>query len=995
MRRVRPFAIITLAMCYLAQGSAHAQYFGQNKVRPAELAFKVLETEHFAVYHDARADSAARMAARLAERWYARLSHVLAHDLDGLQPLVLYASQREFTQTHVISGMPGEGIGGVTESARRRIAMPLAPTWEETDHVLGHEIVHAFQFDIIRRHRSGLGLPRWAIEGMAQYLSLGSRDAWTEMWLRDATAHDLLPARADVAARRFSAYSYGHAFWAYVGGRFGEQALGDILRLRKPSKLDGRLKAVTGVTAADLYADWRAVVGDTRAPPEASDAGGASSLFAQHARGRVYLGPALSPDGRSAVFFSEEDRLSVDLFLTDTSTGTVRRKLATLAASPRLENLQSIRSSGSWSPRGDRFVFAAIDRGEPALVLVDTARPRAPHAIAFPQFGQILTPAWSPDGGRIAFAASRRGFTDLYVYDTEGGTLRQLTDDVYADLQPAWSPDGVEIAFATDRFSSDLRSLTFNECELAILNVASGDIRRVPVFPGARHVNPQWSADGGSLFFITDAQGTGNVYRLDLDARHLFQVTFERSGVAGVTATSPAISLAREAPVLAFSAYRGGRYDIRLLRGAATLEGRRVAALMAPLPPLPPETRKDARLDALLDDSLYGLSDGTVRETSSYAAKLSLESIGEPYLSSGGGPFGGFIRGGGSLLFGDMLGARKLATAVQVGNRLRDFALEARYLNREHRWTWGAVAELEPSLYGLHRRRVTQQDGQTALARETEYFQRMQLRVAGLTAYPLSRARRVEFTAGIRHAEYQRDVRASIASVATNRVLSRTHLQTSGGSPTTVAEAGVALVGDTSVWGPTAPLLGARYRFELSPTIGELRFARLLLDYRRYEMPVKPYTVAVRLLHTARYGRDADDARLVPTFLGSKYYVRGYGWSTRHCEWSENGRCGALEELLGSRVLVGNVELRFPLWGAAVRDIDYGRLPADGFLFADAGASWSRGLNLWGGVHRRISSVGAGVRVNVFGWPVELAGVRALNGPMRGWSFDVGFRQGF
>ena len=38
----------------------------------------------------------------------------------------------------------GEGTGGVTEAAKR-IVLPLAGPIQLTDHVFGHELVHAFQ----------------------------------------------------------------------------------------------------------------------------------------------------------------------------------------------------------------------------------------------------------------------------------------------------------------------------------------------------------------------------------------------------------------------------------------------------------------------------------------------------------------------------------------------------------------------------------------------------------------------------------------------------------------------------------------------------------------------------------------------------------------------------------------------------------------------------------------------------------------------------------
>ena len=151
----------------------------------------------------------------------------------------------------------------------------------------------------------------------------------------------------------------------------------------------------------------------------------------------------------------------------------------------------------------------------------------------------------------------------------------------------------------------------------------------------------------------------------------------------------------------------------------------------------------------------------------------------------------------------------------------------------------------------------------------------------------------------------------------------------------------------------------------------------------------------MRLFHSGRYGRDGDDPRLLSSFLGSRYFVRGHGLDARHCQPTPNRACG--EELLGNRLLVANIELRFPIWGVLSRQIEYGPLPADAFIFADGGIVWS--VDRFGeiGIKRRstISSIGAGLRLNAGGLPFEFAVVRALDGPVPGWSVDYGFRVGF
>ena len=73
---------------------------------------------------------------------------LLDHQLTGRQPLILYTSHPHFEQTNAINGQIGESTGGVTEVLKNRIILPLAGPLDGSDHVIGHELVHAFQFDI-------------------------------------------------------------------------------------------------------------------------------------------------------------------------------------------------------------------------------------------------------------------------------------------------------------------------------------------------------------------------------------------------------------------------------------------------------------------------------------------------------------------------------------------------------------------------------------------------------------------------------------------------------------------------------------------------------------------------------------------------------------------------------------------------------------------------------------------------------------------------------
>ena len=266
-RRLCRAGVLALAALELATvpPPATAQYFGRNKVRYEAFRFELLRTKHFEVYFYPEEAAAAPLVARMAERWYARHAATLGHQLRGVQTLIVYASHPHFEQTNAIEGDIGEGTGGVTEALKRRIVMPLAGPLAETDHVLGHELVHAFQYDITGQGRGGLAaiptaarLPLWFIEGMAEYLSLGPVDANTAMWLRDAARQNRLPNLRQLEDPRYFPYRYGQAFLAYLAARYGDQAIGDMLRAAgRSGDVAHALAEVTGTRPDTLVKQWR------------------------------------------------------------------------------------------------------------------------------------------------------------------------------------------------------------------------------------------------------------------------------------------------------------------------------------------------------------------------------------------------------------------------------------------------------------------------------------------------------------------------------------------------------------------------------------------------------------------------------------------------------------------------------------------------------------------------------------------------------------------
>ncbi len=215
-------SLVTVLMLCVSS-SVKAQYFGQNKVRYKNLQFKVYETPHFNLYYYTKNDSLIKAFAKESEAWYSMHQQVFRDTFRRKNPIILYGNAPEFQQTTVIDGEIGVGTGGVTEGLKNRVIMPLQEINAQTRHVLGHELVHAFQYhSLIEGDSTQLenigNLPLWMIEGMAEYLSLGKVDANTAMWMRDAVLNKDIPTLKDLTTNsKYFPYRYGQAFWSFIG----------------------------------------------------------------------------------------------------------------------------------------------------------------------------------------------------------------------------------------------------------------------------------------------------------------------------------------------------------------------------------------------------------------------------------------------------------------------------------------------------------------------------------------------------------------------------------------------------------------------------------------------------------------------------------------------------------------------------------------------------------------------------------------------------------
>jgi hypothetical protein len=1008
-----PLAVVA-AFFALAPAPLAAQYFGRNKVQYESFDFRILRTDHFDVYWYPAESLATADAARMAERWYARLSQAMTHAFSK-KPIIFYANHPDFQQTNVVGGFIDQSTGGITEGLRTRIIMPFTGVYAENDHVLGHEIVHGFQYDIAMTQTGGLqnlgALPLWVIEGMAEYFSVGREDSHTAMWMRDATLRNDIPTINQLTrSTRYFPYRYGQALWAYVGGRYGDEAVTRIFRVALREGFEPAFQRVLNRSTDSVSKEWHAAVRELYTPVvqgrTAPDQAGTRVLerASTGRRGETDISPSLSPDGRLVAFFSGRGIFGIDLYIADAQTGDIEKRLTSPNRDNHFDAISFLASAGSWSPDGRRLVFVTQVEGDNELSVYDMEQNRIVQTFRPPEAEAITDPAWGPDG-RIAFVGYGGGISDLFVLNMQTGDVERLTNDRNAELHPAWSPDGRTIAFSTDRDpNTDFERLTYTPMRLALIDVSTRELRLVPrIDERAKHINPQWAPDGQSIFFISDRGGVSDVYRWSMGGS-VQQVTRLATGISGITASSPALTVARGTGRMMFSVFTNQGNSLFRLEadqtGGSPLIDADAQITAGILPPAAPSNVVTAYLDA----PLPGLPPaGEAFPHERYRSRLQLDYIGAPSVGLATSPFGTGLSGAIALYFGDMLGDRVVGGAVQAQGTFKDIGGEVFYLNQKNRWNWMISGSHIPYLSGFAFQDTAIRGGQTFDVIEQQLQRAFYDELSGVVQYPFSQTRRFELGASVNRVYYDIEVERYFFDQFFNQIgVERGSEEAPPG--VTYAQGVAALVGDYSIFGLTSPVAGGRWRFEVSPVFGGITFQNFLADWRRY-FYVRPFTLAFRALHFGRYGKDAESNRLSPLFVGNEQLVRGYSaesFEGGECTRTSASDCPEFDRLIGSRIGVASLELRLPLLGPeGFGVIPFNFLPLEIAPFVDAGAAWEKGDNVRFVFDENaldrvpVVSYGVSARVNLLGYAVLEAYYAMPTHRNRGWHWGFNFAPGW
>src|SRR6266566_964292 len=879
---IQALACMIAVSAFASPLSAQFGYFGQNKIQYRKFDWRVLRGEHVDLYYYPEEEELGRVALAYAEASYDNLERRFNHAVTRRIPLIVYASHTDFEQTNILPFIPPEGLLGVTEFLKRRVALPFRGSYAEFRHTIRHELVHVFQLSLAAqtfgrypRFRQA-GMPLWWTEGLAEFFSAGE-DSRDEMVLRDMTIAGRLPPLPDLAyAYGGLVYPVGGSIHRFLAERYGEWRILELYNdIWKYNGFDAALLGVYGRTVDQLSDEWQYWMRQHYYPAVASQpplAITARKLTDLAIKPTAYQLPGDSTP--SFLFFSP--RSGYTTIYAENLAGRGRRPVVQGERSEQFESFHFFESRIDVSADGVA-AFSSKYAERDALFFWDLRKSKVVGRYQFPELVSILSPAWAPDGKSVVFSGlSVSGYSDLYRLWLADGRLERLTSDRYEDLDPTISPDGATVVFSSDRTPFGASGAH----NLFALELATGAIRYL-TYGSWRDEAPRWRE--GRIYFASDRDGTFQVYSIDATGNGRRETrslngAFDPEWVPGPQGG------------LLFGGFADLSFNIYV---APPLHDAQSSFTLAASDSLP----APAWTWGELSHPQYARADGTP-----YERKFTLDfAAGDAAVAPGLGSAQGAV-----FVFSDLLSDHLLYLSLSsfqgagFGTLLDNVSGSALYLNQSRRINWGV---------GAFRQRGLFYEGDfSTLFEERSYGAFAQVR------YPFNRFRRI-----VGEYRIERSDRLDLTTQDVDEPRRVGWLVSNY----------LTYVKDNTLWLSTGPIDGERYNLTggLVNDLSHGRFDSWLVsaDVRKYLRTSLHSALALRVL-----GYTSGGERPRRVNIGGSWALRGY---------PQYGY------VAGTRAWLLNVEYRFPILDFLTIGFPFGaaRFPGvQGALFLDYGRAWSK-----------------------------------------------------
>jgi hypothetical protein len=435
--------------------------FGKNRVQYQKFNWKFYQTENFNTYFSQDGLALGKYVAQVAEEELSGIEEFVEYGLQRRANIVVYNNFDEFQQSNIGLGIDWQNTGGVTklvnnkiilffdgnhENLKRQIRQGIAKTL--VDNVLFGDDLGEFA-----ANQALLDLPQWLTDG---YIAFAAEN-WSAQ-LDDDLKSALLSGRYN----NFYQFAHekpllaGHAFWRWVGDKYGKNKTTYMLYLARIYRnLNAACNRVTKqkkfktLLTNFMTEESQKYLKDIRGRRVAPKGQLSVSEFIKKKDFIRFNANPLPRNMSYAVVEFKQGKYSIVL----NENFTNRKVLVKFGARSREDEKNPNYPIMAWDGKGTRLAVLYWEKGDLKLFVYDLVNRVKISKTTLEQFSQVEDMKYMLDANTLLLSAVKSGQTDIFVYKIDKGTIEQITNDVYDDLDASFVafPNKTGIIFSSNR----------------------------------------------------------------------------------------------------------------------------------------------------------------------------------------------------------------------------------------------------------------------------------------------------------------------------------------------------------------------------------------------------------------------------------------------------------------------------------------------------------------------------------------------------------------
>lgn len=530
------FGYIALLFClFIFTGNANAQVnaveFGKNRIQFEKFKWRYYQTRNFNVYFSQNGLALGKYAAQLAEKELPGLEDFVEYGSQRRINIVVYNSFNDLQQSNIGLGIDWQNTGGVTKFVNNKMIVYFNGDHENLKKQIRQGIAKTLVENLLfgddlgefASNQALLDLPKWLTDGYVMYAA----ENWSPE-LDDKLKSALLSGDY----RTFYQFAFdkpdlaGHAFWHYIADNYRKDNVTYLLYLARIYKsLNSASMKVTKKKFKEVLAEFMEKESDKyykdlkgrRNTPK-----GNIVAIEEVGKNLDYYRFQANPAPRSNAYAVV--RYKKGIYRIELEDFGYKRKV--LLQSGVLDNQNEINPNYpqlAWDPKGEKLVVVYMHKNKLRMFVYDLVKRLKTTKQGLPEeLDQVNDVKYMLDQNTLLLSAVKDGHSDIFVYKIQEGTLQQITNDVFDDLDPSFAafPGKTGIIFASNRPSGNAvnsdtalpSNYPYNI--FMVNNWNNSEFRQITKLTNVKHGNARYPMQYNTnhFTFVNDEMGIANRY---------------------------------------------------------------------------------------------------------------------------------------------------------------------------------------------------------------------------------------------------------------------------------------------------------------------------------------------------------------------------------------------------------------------------------------------------------------------------------------------------